>query len=553
MNQDMGVEPSSKLVRVYNILENKAYYLVGLAVIIYTLTFSYFTILKYFSFQTCALDLGIYEQSFWSTLNGFFLYNTVEFGIHFRTHFDPMLLLLLPIYKIFPSPLTLLVLQSLFLALGAFPVFRLAEYELKSRQSGLVFALLYLIYPPLQGINWYDFHPECLAPVLLISAFYYMKKDTKTKKDYVMYFALLILALSTKELVALIVVFMGLYGFWVNRNKIINYLRSSPRALLTDNAVVVSTLTILLGIGWYILAGKVIGMYNIFYGYQEYAWWTYLGLGVGLPGILLNVITRPLYVLQVMFIMPFSAVNKAFYLFVLLGPLAFLSLLNPMSLLISTPWLFASLLSPLYNHYIPVGTQYPALLVPFIFISAIYGAKTLQPAVRRMFSYLDKEKPNPRLHERIMLKTVRKFVEKPLLLILVILITTGVLFLVAYTPIKSAPSYTVRNQVLETVAQTIPPGTLVATQNDIFPHLSHNLFAFPVYYKEIPFEFILVDTLSPWYYTPPFEMSDIPLTPVSFSSAVPDLISSGEYGIVISINGIMLLARGYNGPPLIQI
>nr|MDO8083029.1 DUF2079 domain-containing protein [Candidatus Freyarchaeota archaeon] len=553
MNQDMGMEPSSKLVRVSNILENKAYHLVVLAVIIYTITFSYFTILKYFCFQTYAADLGLYEQSLWSTLNGFFLYDTVEFGIHFRSHFDPILLLLLPIYKIYPSPLTLLVLQSLFLALGAFPVYRLAEYELKSRQSGLVFALLYLIYPPLQGINWYDFHPECLAPVLLISAFYYMKKNTKTKKDYLIYFALLVLALSTKELIALIVAFMGLYGFWVNRRKIISCLRSSPRTLLTDKAVVVSTLTILLGIGWYILAGKVIAMYNIFYGFQEFAWWTYLGLGVGLPGILISVITRPLYVWQIMFIIPFSAVNKAFYLFVLLGPLAFLSLLNPMSLLISTPWLFASLLSPLYNHYVPVGTQYPALLMPFIFISAIYGAKALQPAVRRMFSYLDKEKPNSRLHERIMLKTVRKFVEKPILVILIILITTSVLFFVAYTPINSAPRFTAHNQVLEAVAQTIPPGTLVATQNDIFPHLSHNLLAFSTYYKEIPFEFILVDTLSPWYYAPPFKMSDVPLTSVSFSSAVPDLISSGEYGIVISINGIMLLAWGYSGPPLIQI
>jgi uncharacterized membrane protein len=553
MNQDMGMEPSSKVVRVSNILENKAYYLVGLAVIIYTIIFSYFTILKHFSFQTYSLDLGIYEQSLWSTLNGFYLYNTVEFGTHFRTHFDPIILLLLPIYKIFPSPLTLLVLQSLFLALGAFPVFRLAEYELKNRQAGLVFAFLYLIYPPLQGVNWYDFHPECLAPFLLISAFYYMKKDMKTKKDYLIYFTLLILAISTKELIALIVIFMGLYGFWINRTKIINYLRSSPRALLTDKAMVVSALTILLGIGWYILAGKVIGMYNIFHGYQEFAWWTSLGLGAGLPGILLSVITKPLYVLQVMFIMPFSALNKAFYLFVLLGPLAFLSLLNPMSFLISAPWLFASLLSPLYNHYIPVGTQYPALLVPFIFISAIYGAKALQPAVRRIFSYLDKEKPNPRLHERIILKTVKKFVEKPILVILIILITTSVLFFVAYTPINTAPRYTVHNQVLEAVAQAIPPGTLVATQNDIFPHLAHNLFAFPTYYKEIPFELILVDTLSPWYYTPPYKMWDVPLTHLSFSSVVPDLISSGEYGIVISINGIMLLARGYSGPPLMQI
>lgn len=548
LNQDIATEPSSsKLEKISNFFGRRTFYLVCLAVIIYTIIFSYLTILKHFSFQTYAGDLGVFDQAMWTTLHGWFLYSTAEFGTHFRMHFDPMLLLLLPIYAIYPSPLTLLVLQSLFLALGAIPVYLLAKYELKSSSSGLVFALLYLIYPPMQGVNWYDFHPECLIPVLLISAFYCLKRE-----KFLMYFIFIGLALTCKEIISPIVIFMGLYGFWINRKKIINYLRSNPKELLTDRLVIVSTLTIFLGIAWNILAGRVIAMYNPFYGYYQYIWWAYLGLGFDFPSILLSIVTHPLYALWLM-ITPLSA--KAWYLFVILGPLGFLSLLNPISLLISAPWLFASLLSPLANHYTPVGLQYPALLVPFVFISAIYGAKTLQPAVRRFFSSLDKEEPNRLLNNRVMHKIVKKFVEKPILLILIILIATSLVFFYSLKPMNSvtSPNVTLRDQVLDSIAQSIPPYTLVATQPEIFPHLCQNPYAYAMYIKEIPFEYILVDNSSAGYYIPLGGALDVPVTIESFSSVVPNLISSGEYGVLISINGIMLLQRGYTGQPLIQI
>jgi len=79
----------------------------------------------------------------WSTLRyGLLLYNTPELGIHFKTHFDPILLLFLPAYSIYPSPLTLLVLQSFLLPLGAIPIFYLARDELGSTKAGLLFAVL---------------------------------------------------------------------------------------------------------------------------------------------------------------------------------------------------------------------------------------------------------------------------------------------------------------------------------------------------------------------------------------------------------------------------
>ena len=72
------------------------------AIIIYTLTFSWFTISKHNSFTTYAWDLGIFDQGFWTTANlDRFFYNTCELHLNpsggfFGIHFSPILFTLVP-------------------------------------------------------------------------------------------------------------------------------------------------------------------------------------------------------------------------------------------------------------------------------------------------------------------------------------------------------------------------------------------------------------------------------------------------------------------------
>src|SRR5437879_2663091 len=80
-----------------------------------------------------AWDLGVYDQSMYSTVHyGRLFFSTVEWpytmsvvpaGTQLAVHFSPVLFLLLPIYAVFPSPVTLLVLKTIAVALGAFPVY----------------------------------------------------------------------------------------------------------------------------------------------------------------------------------------------------------------------------------------------------------------------------------------------------------------------------------------------------------------------------------------------------------------------------------------------
>lgn len=141
--------------------------LVLLFILVYTIVFSYVTILRHYSFSSGAYDLGIYENILWRTINYGDFFKSVPdpvgpTGYFFSVHFSPILFLLLPIYAVHQATETLLVFQSFVLALGAYPLYLLARKELKSEVAGIVFAVAYLLYPPLQGVNWFDFHPQAL-------------------------------------------------------------------------------------------------------------------------------------------------------------------------------------------------------------------------------------------------------------------------------------------------------------------------------------------------------------------------------------------------------
>jgi uncharacterized membrane protein len=355
-----------------------------------------------------------------------------------------------------------------------------------------------------------------------------------------------------KELVPLIVLFMGLYGVWFNRKKILELSITNPKGLLRDPSIVSSLLTIAAGAAWYIEAERIIASFYTYttQTYNPFSNWFYLG--GSLEGIIYTAITNPFYVLQIA-VTPFW--SKVTYFFLLLGPLAFLSLLNLPILLISLPWFAPSMLSFLPAHYTAIGFQYPAFLIPFIFVSAVYGVKTITPAVRT--SALQAFSKNPVTNRIMKNERVRKKIfrvaNKPLPVVLILLLALGVYCTWDYSPLYAAPQVTFHDQALQLVIYTIPPWSSVATQDDIFPHLSHDLLAYPVYHPELSYDYILVDNTSVYYYLTPSALYGASIPPPAYSSVVPSLIENGTYGVVISINGIMLLKNGYHGSPLVNL
>lgn len=99
------------------------------AMLLYAAYVSAYSTQKHWTFQTTGYDLSLYIQSLWNTLHGDFLRLTIAPGVkHFLSwYFTPSVVLLTPVYALWPSPVTLLVVQSVVVALGAWPIFQLVK------------------------------------------------------------------------------------------------------------------------------------------------------------------------------------------------------------------------------------------------------------------------------------------------------------------------------------------------------------------------------------------------------------------------------------------
>jgi uncharacterized membrane protein len=511
---------------------------VWIFVIVYAFLFSFLTILRYYAFVATAWDLGEFSQSMWTTLHaGKIFYNNVEFGSHFHVHFRPILFLLLPVYAIFENPATLLVLKSTLLGLGAIPLYWLAKKELKSNIA-MLFPILYLLYPPLHGANWFDFHPENFVPFFFLMAFFYYKNG---KVGH--YFLFVILALMTKEDVSLIVFSLGLYLLITNRRSLFKQPKSKE--------VLTAVFTIILSIVWLLFSLQIVQYFLQVDGYAALTPSGYvhfrnafgrLGGNEGLLNILKTIVTNPLLFLQVLFS---DYGTKISYLLALFLPVAFLSLVDFKSTILFLPTLLVYLLADSPNYY-TLGYQYPSLLIPGIFIAAVYGMKRL-----------GKLKSDTMSRQGIF--NLQWFYRHSKLLLVGIAIV-GVLIFSLYPSIlgilgsneQNKPIINNHKLLLLKSLTYIPANASVLTQSDIFPHLSNRLYAY-VYYNVTPVDYIIIDTSSYWYgnsvLAAEYRMKYGEQT--SFPEYVCELLDSGEYGPFAYGDEIFLFKRGYKDAPII--
>ena len=153
---------------------------VGLAAA-YFLLYSVLSVLRHETFHSFGPDLGIFDQVFWNTTQGRFLESTmslaqVEPHSYLADHFSPIYLALLPAYALIPRPATLLVIQTLFLALGVWPIYLLARLKLEAGAMRLLWALVYFLFLPVAFINLFDFHELALAVLPLGFAIYFLER-----------------------------------------------------------------------------------------------------------------------------------------------------------------------------------------------------------------------------------------------------------------------------------------------------------------------------------------------------------------------------------------
>ena len=317
----------------------------------YVFIFTSLSFLKYYSFSYYDWDFASDVITLWNSVHGKWLYYPFLEQNIFGAHLYLIILLIIPIYFLFQSSLTLLFLQSLFLGLGAWPLYLLARSKL-NKTFALGIALAYLLYPSLGFINLFETHFEIYEIFFLFFALYYFEKERFSR-----FLIFVLLAMTCKENVSLVIFMFGIYAFLRKR---------SMRWIATPLGM---------GLSWFFLAIKGIipsfakdaPLYQEGFIFSVY----YQHLGANVFEMIKTILRHPFLVARFAF-----TPSKLKYIFQLFIPTGFLGFLSPGLYLITLPIFMQNLLSSGVTHS-QIYYQYVALLIPFIFGSVIFAFNRL--------------------------------------------------------------------------------------------------------------------------------------------------------------------------------
>src|SRR3989338_6818327 len=130
---------------------------------------------KFVNFGYYDWDLAIYANAMWSLAHGSF--HSSLFGTNFLTNLaEYFSFLLVPIYLIFPSAFTLVVLKLLSFIAGSFVLYLIAKRILGSPMA-ILLMLMYQFHPANLFMLIYEFHFENFATVFIFLMFYFFSKE----------------------------------------------------------------------------------------------------------------------------------------------------------------------------------------------------------------------------------------------------------------------------------------------------------------------------------------------------------------------------------------
>jgi uncharacterized membrane protein len=162
-------------------------------------------------FMQC-LHTGLNHHIFWSNQYHDLLYSSTVYS-DFAGHNQPVLFLLLPLYRLFPHAETLFASRNILLAAAAYPAFRLCRHAVPPLPSMLL-TMAYLLTPAILFQNFYDYAPLSLVAVPLLFALLLF-----VERRFSLYLAALVCCLLVREDLVFVLFGLGLVAWWQRRSR----------------------------------------------------------------------------------------------------------------------------------------------------------------------------------------------------------------------------------------------------------------------------------------------------------------------------------------------
>ena len=396
-----------------------------LSIIIFSILFSLISIVRHNQYLSHAYDLGLFSQVIWnysrygigdSAIRGF----TNIFG----DHLSPILVLFAPLYRIWSDPRLLLICQAIIVSLAVWPLYHIAKNKI-SHIGALFLSLAYLSYCGVGFAVKFDFHEIILFPALFLFSLYFFEK-----KRYFLYFIFVILMFMVKENIAVYLGFFSIYLFF----------RSKKIAIIT----------LLLSIGYYILATKYIIPH--FSGGNS-GYFLFSAFGANEIDALKNIFLHPFHLINV----ATDNLQKNDTILAIFGSFGFLIFFCPNFILIALPMLAEQVLYDIPTHW-AIYYHYSIAIAPILALGTICAMKRIANA-------------------RYILAQKIKNIEVFLFLSIFVLCSSLVITLVQRAPLVTffTPSfyrdYPWTLDIDKLIAE-IPAYASVGAQDNIVPHIS---------------------------------------------------------------------------------
>ena len=488
---------------------------------VYSVFWSILTIAKLDALNASIYDLGNSMQSLWYVTNGIHSVKALESTLSAQA----ILFILAPLYYVL-SPQLLLVIQSVSLGSIIFPIYGISRAKLNNRLLSIVIASLSLVYFPMAGPNWFDFHFYTLFIPLFLWGYY-----AYVGRHFGVACALMILSGTVVypfNVFPLLFSVIGLSEVVFRRKDSAN--KKSRAELMALLIIFVSMF--LLSIAQYVFLGtsQIVTQATggVSQTFNEITIW-----------------------------------NGSKVLFYLLFPMAFLPLLSKRWILFFVPYAIMIFMYSSWGTTFPniFQIQFNDLIIPFLWISFIEAMESIDKRFRGIQNRRNNVSPV------IYLKKNRLSILPKLAVISVaVLIIGSALFFEPWGPFNStsAINFNTRAETdvnysqLETLyilAALIPSGekNIIVQNNlpqalvghlgphfvssvDVLPfnqvNITNNEFPY-LYGGSIKIDYVLADKNNYWY-----NMGN-----PTFGQECNELLSSGYYEMVAGAYGLFLLAR----------
>ncbi len=498
------------------------WYVFGLSIFLFV-GFSIYLSLLYQSFWLTGADFGAYIHMFESTLSGNGWLEQGKYTVrgpessYWGGHFTVTLLAFLPIYALFPSPYTLLVIKSFLLAASIPMVWFLARSHIESdRVAGLLTAS-YALNPFLWSAWLFDFQEQILLPILIFAAYY-----AYAKRRYIAFLVLLTLILLTNEFMVLLtagfLVGLAITAYRGDR------LRKEAPVFGVALVIVLAVRTIA---NWAIAQhSRASGLPTAVISPPLQAFVE--GSRVSIGKLISIVLAHPELLVDSIAV---SIFDKVVFLVLLFLPVLFVAAVDEVTLGALIPfmgfaWVFAG-----RDVYYTFGAHYPLYLLPFIYIGAI-----------RVLSRVDTASVVETESARASARTVLSGL---LALVLVVNLAVGVAM---GAQINAVPQTGEHTELLHEAIDEIPENASLLTQNDIFPHVAERENATFTANRTLFYRYQRIHGKP----TPEYILLDTELETQNIEWARPvKEIYVGQlgttYGLYRYDDQIWIFKRGYNG------